>query len=376
MLNPINIKQLSKSMPSLNRVANSSEPARRSSPQNDRVLPEEKLSITFSGPKLSRAQKTDSKPETPAISTSNSLSSNSNSAPVTLTVIEETPKPEKQKLKRYDVADMRAAQETAKAQGTKVLTMVNGNSVFQVNVHGAKGKEFDRVGDALKALVKQDEFGLIVPHLKDVFLTDSLGLSRNGKTSVQGTSFEQKDGATSILLSRVTEQKADSRLLEKGAYVKRLLYHELGHVVDNQYRLSSTSGVFGKGQEQDFVSPYAAVNAKEDFAETFAEFYVAATDTPGSTRTEISQLMNFGQSESYKAKISGVAEGLKPELEVHRQALREVQDSGVSPKSFVGSYHEDADFKSAWQTKLRKSNPQLPQAAIDRQMAHLQKILG
>ena len=376
MLNSINMKQLSKSMPSLNRFANSTGSAPKPSLQNERSLPEEKLSVAFSAAKPSPSQKTKAQSATPVAPTPAPRVSKPNSAPVTLTLLEEAPKPEKQELKRYDVADMRAVQEKAKAQGTKVLTMVNGNSVFQVNVHGAKGKEFDKVGDALKALVKQDEFGLIVPHLKDVFLSDSLGLSRNGKTSLQGTSFEQKDGATSILLSRVTEQKADSRLLEKGAYVKRLMYHELGHVVDNQYRLSSTSGVFGKGEEQDFVTPYAAVNAKEDFAETFAEFFVTATDSPGSTPSEVSQLMNFGRSESFKAKISGIADGLKPELEVHRQALREVQESGMSPKAFVGSYHEDADFKSAWLEKLQTSNPQLPSSAIERQMTHLQKVLG
>ena len=295
------------------------------------------------------------------------------SVPRLLTQMEQEGDETKSFHHRLTPEELVSVQQQSRGKGTRVVTLVGKSSVHQVQVHGAKGAEFEQVQKSLKALAKRDEHCLATGQLKNVYLADSLGRSRNGHSSLQGLSFQEPSGENSIMLSRVTEQKLDSKLLEGPKYIRRLLYHELGHLLDNRYQLSAKG--FGKG---DFLTEYASVHAKEDFAETFAEFHMAATepDMETANKEEVAQLLSFGASDSLKAKVEFMAKELKPSLEVQRYAVASLSASELNARELVQSFQTDSDFRKQWVSKFHEVNPEIPSIELERHFQSLSRLFA
>lgn len=205
---------------------------------------------------------------------------------------------------------MKAAEEKS-TETVKVKTAAG--TEREVKVYGANPKELAEIRSALQDLAKFDEHDLLIAPLTDLYLTDNLTPKPDSKGVPAGRAFPYK-GKNVVMLSRMTGHVANNPLERRGK-LREVLYHEMGHALDNKHSLSSTPGsTFGQGDKSshgagsDFISAYSRKNDREDYAETFSAYHCARThpDCDGLTDKEVIDMTAFcGGSHTKMAQMRG-----------------------------------------------------------------------
>lgn len=244
-----------------------------------------------------------------------------------------------------------------------------------IQVHGASAKEMANVQAALQDLGKVDRYDLILHDLKNVYVADTLGTGHGGNP-VAGVAVMMQDGETAIVLSRMRGQ-ADRNQLESGNHVREVLYHEIGHVVDNKHNISGLAGdLYGKGDAGkvgaggDFVSKYAATSYREDYAETFSQFYVGRSSTlfHGCSDQDVVDLTLFGHDGRGAAveKMRRVPADLGPELHV-KDFVGEYCDAHPDvggARALLRRFYDDGDFRRGFVGEVGQARPGVPHEAV------------
>lgn len=277
----------------------------------------------------------------------------------------------------------------AAARGTDTVTVMTVAGVpRQVHVHGASPQEMPRIDKALKDLAAQDRHDLILRNAGSVYVADDLGSGKDGKV-VAGVAVKMGEGDTAIMLSRMVG-RAKKNPLERQNHVKNVLYHEIGHVVDNKYNLSALAyGVFGEGDKAntgmtgDFVSDYATTNSREDYAETFANFFESRTcsSLQECTDAEIMQVLSFGGQGRIQGKMERLVADLSPEVHCKEFLGRYVDErrergEEIGPRQAVRKFYDDSDFRLQYVADVQAAYPAVPRQAVYEYMERTAELFG
>ncbi|MCA9791012.1 MAG: hypothetical protein KC910_04425, partial [Candidatus Eremiobacteraeota bacterium] len=272
-------------------------------------------------------------------------------------------------------ADHLALQQQASARGVHRLQLQGSGGVTHVvNIHGATPAELKTVQKALAQFAAVDPNGMVMPLVKDVYMVDDLGKSRETGRDVLGTAVKSGD-QTSISLARMASKGLKKNPLESLNHVKKVLYHEMGHAADNRYGLSTAP--FGQGDPQavgpdgDFVSAYAAVNKKEDWAECFSEFFQVKTCAGSLTDEEAISMAGFGSNGrgQYLEKLEAVPRHLSAD-----KALTSFlpgwlhQQPDLSIRDMLSRYQDDGAFRADLTGAIKAFLPALPESSLQAYM--------
>lgn len=276
-----------------------------------------------------------------------------------------------QKLSLQEHLDLMKA---AEAKGTETVTVKTAAGTDrQIRVHGANPAELAVVSKALQDLAATDKCDLIMKSVSDVHLTDALSKDTLGVAIRQGDK-------TPIVLSRCVGQ-AKRNMMEVPLHVKKVLYHEIGHALDNQHMLSGgANSPFGTGDQAstgefgDFVSKYATTNPREDYAETFSKYHMARTDPAykGYDDQDVITLTCYGGKSQDKMKHmhAGIPE-------VHcKDAIMERSAQEGGAKQVIGNYYEDPKYRQQYVKDVTTSKPGVTPAAVDNHMAKSAGLFG
>lgn len=318
---------------------------------------------------LAPAPPTVSPPEPPAPQPVATAPAN-NPTVLAMEVTEEaTPKPAAGGVLTH--ADHLDLQRQASAVGVHRLELQGtGGVTHVVNIHGASPAELKTVEKALAQFAAVDPHGMVMPVIKDVFMIDDLGKSRETGRDVLGTAVKSGE-QTSISLSRMASRGLKKNPLESLNHVKKVLYHEMGHAADNRYGLSTEP--FGQGDPKavgpggDFVTNYAAVNKKEDWAECFSEFFQVKTCAGSLTDDEAISMAGFGCNGQgrYLEKLGAVPRQLNPD-----KALTTFlpgwlhQQPELSIRDMLSRYQDDGAFRTHLTRSVKGFLPALADSTL------------
>lgn len=266
----------------------------------------------------------------------------------------------------------------AASKGTQTVTVQGPSGVArEINVHGASEKELRTITRSLTNLAAVDAHDLILHDVKDIYLADNLGTGHGGHP-VAGVAVKM-DGEyeTAITLSRMVGQTT-SNPLESQLKVDDVLYHEIGHVVDNRHNLSGRNGSpYGKGDAArigaggDFVSSYASTSHREDYAESFSDFYLtrASPSCRGLSDSDVVDLTLFAHGDKGQAveKLRRVPRDLSPELHVSTYfgAFTEKhRDQGLRHGEWIERFYDDQKFRTSFVDDCVQQYPGVPREAV------------
>ncbi len=278
-------------------------------------------------------------------------------------------------------------QDEARLKGTQTITLRDGGGIDHVvRIHGASPVECKRVERALCDLGRCDTYGMVLPSVADVHVIDTLGTSQNGRP-VLGTAVKREGGVTTISLSRLQGQGSRNPI-ESLDHVKRVLYHEVGHSVDTRYNLSGSAECgFGRGDSDkigaggDFVSRYARTNAREDYAETFSNFYTSRSSAlfDGCSDADVIHMNLYGDDGSSRVsqKMAYVPRSLGPATllkdYVMGLATNHPHYDGIG--RFTRAYFGDPSVRASMVSDLAQSHPRVTPKMLDVFMERTAKLL-